>query len=162
MSKLDKLIEKAKEHLDNDEQVVVGVLGTYETKIMNQDSVRSGALIATNKRLVFFAKKLMGYDLEVFPYSNISSIEASKGLMGHKINIFSSGNKVKMKWIKDGENMKKLIGYTKDNIGKSHAGQSNSSTDTAEQIKKLSELKEQGILTQEEFESKKRELLAKM
>ena len=51
------------------------VLGAYETKIMGRDSVRNGIFVATNKRLVFFAKKLTGFDLEIFPYKNISSIE---------------------------------------------------------------------------------------
>jgi hypothetical protein len=32
----------------------------------------------------------------------------------------------------------------------------------AEQLKKLAELKDQGILTEEEFEAKKKEILAKM
>ena len=34
--------------------------------------------------------------------------------------------------------------------------------DLPDQIRKLAELKDQGILTEEEFESKKKELLAKM
>ena len=36
------------------------------------------------------------------------------------------------------------------------------STDIPEQIKKLSDLKDQGILTEEEFQSKKKDLLDKM
>ena len=36
------------------------------------------------------------------------------------------------------------------------------SLDTTEQIKKLSDLKDQGILTEEEFQSKKKDLLDKI
>ena len=50
-------------------------------------------MIATNKRLIFFAKKLTGFDLEVFPYKNISSFEMGKNLMGHHVSFFASGNK---------------------------------------------------------------------
>ena len=37
-----------------------------------------------------------------------------------------------------------------------------SSSDVPDQIKKLAELKEQGILTEDEFQSKKQQLLSKM
>ncbi len=39
---------------------------------------------------------------------------------------------------------------------------STNTSDSADQIKKLAELKEQGILTEEEFSKKKEELLAKI
>lgn len=86
--KLKKLIEQSKEHLDQDEEILHSVLGVYETKILGSESVRNGTFLATNKRLVFFEKKLGGFDLESFPYENISSFEASKGLMGHSISFF--------------------------------------------------------------------------
>jgi hypothetical protein len=99
MAKLDKLLEQAREHLDAGEDVVSAVQGTYETKIAGSDSVRKGAFIATDRRLVFYAKKLTGYDLESYPYDHVSSIEMSKGMMGHEITFFASGNKMHMKWI---------------------------------------------------------------
>ena len=92
------------------------MLGAYETKILGQDSARNGILMATDERLVFYAKKLGGYDLEMFPYANISSIEMSKGMvMGHKISFFASGNKVSMKWIHEGD-IKGLVATVKDRM----------------------------------------------
>ena len=67
MAKRDKLLAGAAEHLDAGESVEAAVLGTYETEIAGSDSVRSGILIATDRRLVFFAKKVTGYELESFP-----------------------------------------------------------------------------------------------
>ncbi|MGZ8897898.1 MAG: SHOCT domain-containing protein [Halobacteriota archaeon] len=40
--------------------------------------------------------------------------------------------------------------------------QASGSADVTEQIKKLAELRDQGILTEEEFQVKKKELLAKL
>lgn len=162
MAKIEKLVSLAKDHLESGEQVIHAVLGQYETKILNTETTRKGVLIATDRRVIFFAKKLTGYDLEVFPYSNISSIEASKGLMGHSISLFSSGNKVKIKWIQE-ENkgdMQKFINYVKENIGKKSGGQTNN--DVIDQIKKLAELKESGIISEEEFKNKKEDLLSKI
>ena len=41
----------------------------------------------------------------------------------------------------------------------SQAAPTNSSDDSLEQLKKLAELKDQGILTQEEFDAKKKQIL---
>lgn len=60
---IDKLQQHAAEHLDPNETALAVVLGTYETKILGSDSVRIGILIAIEKRLAFYAKKLGGYDL---------------------------------------------------------------------------------------------------
>ena len=99
MAKLEKLVEQAQEHLDNGEAVLATVLGTYETKKMGQDWTRKGILAVIYHRLVFYAKKMGGYDLEVSPYDHISSIETSKGMTGHQVKFFASGNEVKLKWI---------------------------------------------------------------
>ena len=84
MAKIDRLLERAREHFDEGEQPLQTVFGAYETKIMGGDSVRNGIFIATDRRLLFYAKKLTGYDLEAFLYANISSMEMGKNLMGHR------------------------------------------------------------------------------
>ncbi|MEN8673030.1 hypothetical protein [Nocardioides sp.] len=57
MATIDKLLEQAKAHLNPGEQVASAVHGTYETKILGSDSVRTGILMATDTRIVFYAKK---------------------------------------------------------------------------------------------------------
>ncbi len=163
MANIKKLIELAREHLEINEEVKCVIFGTYETKILGNESVRAGVFLATNKRLIFFAKKMFGFDLEIFPYSNISSIEINKGMMGHSISFFTSGNKVKMKWITE-ENkgdVQKFVEYVKENMNKNTSGE-NSSLDIVDQIKKLAELKEQGILSEGEFQTQKTKLLSKI
>lgn len=103
MGKIDKLIKHAQPHLEEGENILASIMGVYETRIMKNDTVRNGIFLATNKRLIFYAKKLTGYDLEVFPYRNISSIEMGKDYMGERISFFTSGNRVCMKWINTGD-----------------------------------------------------------
>ncbi len=161
MSKLDKLVQQANEHLDVDEEVLAAVQGTYETKMMGNDAVRKGSFIATNRRLVFFAKKFTGYDLESYPYENVSSIEMSKGMMGHSITFFASGNKVHMKWIDKKQDMAGFIETVRERMkgGAATASASPAEQDAAEQIRKLAQLRDDGILTDEEFQAKKAQLL---
>jgi hypothetical protein len=157
MAKIDKLIEEGKKHLESGEEVFHSIFGAYETKLLGKETVRNGVFLATNNRIVFFGKRTFGFDLEVFPYSSISSIEMGKGLMGHKISFFASGNKVSMKWINTGD-INGFIEFVKKNIGKK-TETNNTPTSSADELKKFAELRDAGILTEEEFNTKKKQLL---
>lgn len=162
MGKYEKNLELVKSHLKNGDSIKFSVYGAYETKVMGNDSLRNGIFVATESGITFFAKKLMGYDLESFPFENISSIEQSKGLMGHTITLFASGNKSSMKWISTSDVLG-FLNFVKSNIGNPKVENNNiGNTDIPSQIQKLSELKDQGILTEDEFNLKKTELLSKM
>ena len=88
---MDKMIEQAKEHLDADEDVIAAVIGRYERERHGvDDSIRTAIFVATVDRVVLHCKRWLGYELEVFPYSNISSIEMGKGFLGHSITLFAS------------------------------------------------------------------------
>ena len=169
MAKTDKLVDQAKDHLEQGEAIDAVVQGTYEVKIMGSDSVRTGIFLATDRRLVFFAKKLTGYDLESFGYNNISSFEQSKNMMGHSFSFFASGNRVHMKWIKSGEELAAFVNVVKSRVGNRPASApveaapaASSSPSIMDQIKQLGELHASGILTDEEFGTKKAELLARL
>lgn len=163
--KIEKLLKRAQEHLDPNEQVLAAVDGTYETKRLGNDTVRSGVMMATPKRVIFYAKKLGGYDLESFEYSKISSFEQSKGMMGGKVSFFASGNEVSMKWISDKDAMQSFVAAVKENLHgapSSAASTSSADSDVMEQIRKLGELHKSGILSDDEFEAKKAELLSRL
>lgn len=183
MAKIDKLLEQAKAHLNPGEQVAAAVQGTYEVRILGPDSVRTGVLIATDSRIVFYAKRLGGYDLESFLFGNVSSFEQSKGLMGHAISFFASGNKVSMKWINDAAAMQQFVNVVRASMqpeGTSprvnmpgrdvaqpvtSAPAAHSASDHAsiiDAIARLGDLHQAGVLSQDEFSAKKAELLARL
>ena len=161
MAKIDKLTRLAKEHLDTEEEIIAVVQGTFQAEMFGQETLRTGILVTTDRRVVLYCKKVSGYEMGVFLYSNISSnissIELGKDWMGHRVAFFVSNNKMGMKWIKTGD-VQKFIEYVKSRIEKK--GQETTPpepiVDIPDQIKKLAELKDQGILTEEEFELKKR------
>lgn len=145
-------------------------MGAYETKIMGNDVARNGILLATNERVVFFAKKLGGYDLESFPYANISSFEQSKSLMGHSITFFATGNKVHVKWINTLPELAEVTATVKGamsrskNVDSAPAATANAggADDVFGQLRQLGELRDSGVVTTEEFETKKAQLLARL
>lgn len=58
--------------------------------------------------------------------------------------------------------LKKIIDNNKNNTSNAKNDSGDITMDIPEQIRKLSELKEQGILTEEEFNAKKSELLSRL
>jgi hypothetical protein len=167
LSKAEKLVEHAKVHLESDETIEAAVLGAYETKIMGSETVRNGVLIATDRRVVFFAKKLAGYELESYPFGNISSFEQGKSMMGHSITFYASGNKIHVKWINSVAELADFTTKVKHamsakTVAAAPAPAVAAQPDVMGQIRQLGELRDAGILTVEEFESKKRELLSRL
>lgn len=157
MAKLEKLVEQARPHLEAGEQIEGVVQGAYDTKIGGKATVRSGILMATDRRLVFFAKKLVGYDLESFPYASISSFEASKGLSGHSFRFAASGNDVRLKWINAGQ-VDQFVGLVRSRAGQRPSA-APTQADPMDQLRKLAELRDAGIVSPAEFEAKKSQLL---
>ncbi len=151
--------------LKDNEIIKHAIFGAYETSTLGTETIRKGVLAATNKRVIFYSKRLTGYDLENFDYSRISTFELSKKLMGNKITFYSSGNKVSMKWIQDNE-LDDFINYVHTMINGAHKNstkpidqQDNPEIQNLKQIKMLKELLDMGALTEEEFSKKKSELL---
>lgn len=163
--------------------MAAAVQGTYEVTILGSDTVRMGVLIATDSRIVFYAKKLGGYDLESFPFGNVSSFEQSRGMMGHSISFFASGNKVTMKWINDAAAMQRFALVvrasmqptatpTRLNIPGRDVAQpvaptpaapsANNHASIIDAIARLGDLYQAGVLSQDEFSAKKAELLARL
>lgn len=91
------------EHLDSGEEILYSVFGCYKTTSLGSNTLRSGAFFATNMRLIFYGKRSFGFDMEIFPYQNISSIEFGKDLLGHKIRFCTSGNDIRITSIKVGD-----------------------------------------------------------
>lgn len=150
-----KEIKELPSILWEDEIVEKLVQGSYDNKF--------GILVATNKRLIFVDKGLIyGVRVEDFSYDKISSIQYETGLLFGKITIFSSGNKAEIKQASKGL-ARGFSDYVRARISgiKEHASYNsgNSGIDTISQLEKLAKLKEQGILTEEEFLAQKRKIL---
>lgn len=164
MAKKDKNIELVKTTvLNENEEIQYSIYGAYETKSLGTDTVKNGVLVATNHRIIFYAKRFTGYDLENFDYSKISTFELSKKLMGNIITFYSSGNKVNIKWVNDDE-LDDFIEYVNSRMqGKGSITDTkdeiSSISQNLNEIKQLKELLDMEAITQEEFDFKKKELL---
>jgi len=153
-----KEIKELPNILWEDEKVEKLVQGIYENA--------NGILVATNKRLIFIDKSLLGkLRVEDFPYDKISSIQYQAGWIYGNITIYSSGNKAKIGNI-DKKQTGNFAEYIRARISgsKEHASAPTphtavSSDDVISKLEKLANLKERGILSEEEFLEQKKKIL---
>jgi hypothetical protein len=162
-----KIITLVSEYLQNGEEILqkdnnpIIIDGQYEIQIMGNDSIRTGYLIATNQRVVFYAKKLGGYEIESFPYATISSFEGGKNIMGNHIKIVASGNTANIKWIKDKNGFQILLDAVHAQMTKSKSASQEPSTSNsiADELTKISKLLENKLITDEEFQVLKNKII---
>jgi len=126
-----------------------------------------GLLIITNKRVIFYYKSGFGrWDQVFFPYKQLNSISHHKGMVGDEIKIYSMSDSIEIGYIPKGdaiiavEYVKNLMEEMKPQ--KVEVVASEMSVDIMDQIEKLGNLKEKGLITEEEFSSKKAELLERL
>lgn len=160
-----KEIKELPNILWEDEHIRDAVQGVYNNRI--------GLLVATDRRLVFVDKGLMSLKVEDFQYDKISSIQYQTGWVLGQITIFASGNRAEIKQI--AKNHTPLFAETVRNmIGGVHTGSAarsepqqassavGSSEDFVEKLEKLARLKDQGIVTEQEFAEQKAKILSAM
>lgn len=153
----EKILNEAKSHLESNEEVIDYVVGYFKSSLMGNDFPRKGIFLATESNLFFYGKKTFGYKTESFPYSNISSMETGKFGEGHSITLFASGNKVEIIGVTS-PNVQEFISFLKGKIGKKNESKAQNIS-VADELKKFADLRDAGILTDEEFEAKKKQLL---
>lgn len=133
------------------------------------------SIFVTDKRVIKVKPKTLGLRANVDDYlfKDMANVKLDKGVVRSSISIktrFASDDVAIKNIPKDGAN--KIYRAIQDGIagrlegGKPtnlpDAGVSTQKIDITEQIKKLAELKNAGLLTEEEFTTKKQELLAKI
>lgn len=125
---------------------------------------KTGVLVLTDTRLLFFADGWTSQTHEDFPLSVVSSVGFSGGMLTSKLTIHASGN------VTDITSVPKTDGkqFAEDARVALQAARSGSSApappadDPVDQLAKLGQLKEAGVLTDDEFAAKKAELLERM
>ncbi|MGB9597541.1 MAG: PH domain-containing protein [Candidatus Poribacteria bacterium] len=149
--------------------VIKGVAYKDERKGRREYSVRrSGLLLITSKRAMFYCSMMFGrYDQIIFPYDQISSVTSYKGMFGDELHLMVGANEMVIHNIPKGDgdiaakNIRDLIATMKAQPIVAVAAQA-PQTDIVDQIEKLAKLKEKGLITEEEFERKKNELLKRL
>ncbi len=154
-------IKKLPEHLWEGERVAMITSGTY--------GAGTGIVVLTDRRLFFLKDGLMSKTSEDFPLVKISSVQWSSGMLLGKIIVFAAGNKAEITNVQkaDGKAITDALRAKLTESPQSGLESQQVSSpvtedfkpDIYEQLAKLGELRNAGVLTDQEFETKKAELL---
>jgi hypothetical protein len=153
-----------KRHLEPNESIYASAAG-YIGKMMGRgdDTQHNGALIITDRRVVFYRKGVFGEVLETMPLKSITSVE-QKSLMGHRtLRLHTSHDDLEFKCFEKGPYQEVVAAIEEGRKANSPVGDAAAVRESpADTLRKLGDLRDSGILSEEEFESKKRKLLDEM
>lgn len=137
--------------LNQNEKIVALVIGIYNDG--------SGLLVATNTRLIFIDKGIIyGLKIEDFSLDKITSIQYESGLLLSEIKIMASGNIAKISNVEQG-NGKRFSDTVRNLLSQPKSSVVETKIDFVDQLERLAKLKDNGIITQEEFNQQKEKLL---
>ena len=183
--KVENLTNALKEQIPQDEKIIVVVEGILETLVLSEYTLESrlgsvsrpeekplrhgeGIFAATDKRLIMYQKTSKAENLRIFEYDTISAVETSRSWRGAQV-VISNDEKMRIGYINSqDEAVEQFTEYIRKKQvedaepSSSDPSPSEPTSDIANQIRGLAELKDQGILTEEEFNSKKQDLLDRL
>jgi hypothetical protein len=107
-------------------------------------------------KVVQSRKSLLNSSLEEIPMKNISSVEITTGLIPI-VNVYTSGNILTFRT--DVLQGPKFVEVLRERLAKRSDGNSSGPISDVEQLEKLVTLLEKGVLTQDEFDKKKQQIL---
>jgi hypothetical protein len=147
--------------LHENEQVLNMAAGQYDD--------HQGLLAVTDGRLLFYEKGMVRSRQDDFPYSKISSIQVSTGMMYGELVIFVSGNKAKIKRVLPKERTNEIGDYIRTRIHDAPPAAAAAPPVTApaasgpaERLRSLQSMLDQGLISAEEFDAKRQEILAEL
>jgi len=127
-------------------------------------SKQLGLIIVTSKRVIFTFKNLFNSRIEDFLFEKITSVQSQRKppLMLGEITIFGFGNTaiIDNMDIDDAQRISDLIRTRISSVeGNSPKTTGLNSDDVISQLERLGKLKEQNLITEEEFNEQKKKLL---
>lgn len=151
-------LKKLAGHLHGGETVRFIAQGTYEKD--------QGILVLTDVRLLFLFHGVMRQAKEDFPLRLISSVQTKSGIVTGEMTVFVSGNSSSISGIvkSDLEPLADAVrqGMAAQHVAPAVAPPVASTDDPYEALRKLASLRDAGVVTEQEFEAKKQDLLGRM
>ena len=147
-----------------DETLEADIKGWLDKKTDQGVIQHDGQFVLTNKRACFYSEAPFEEIFETIPLSKITSVETSS-LMGYRVlRVHTAHDDLEFKTLEPKDLFDNVVANL-ERLRNESTGDSvapSASTDVvADQIKKLSELRDAGLLTNDEFNTKKAELLAR-
>ncbi len=122
----------------------------------------TGMLLATDQRLIFIKTNLLNKAMvHSYPFSNIASLNSKPGLLFTTFNIgLSDGDSVIIQTIANVV-AQRICDYVQPRIGVTSPPQTVQSSNMTSELERLANLRQQGLLDEQEFADAKQQIIAK-
>lgn len=120
--------------------------------------------IVTDERVfIHIKKRLTEDDMRTLPYDSINAVNLDTGIINNFLSLQTGGGTYKVQ-VLDKDDAKDAIEYIRTRTRELAQGGATATNepDPTEQLKNIKELHDQGVLSDEEFETKKQSLLEKI
>ena len=152
--------------LDNDENIERLIGGTFRADT-NRLHQHRGVTVATSKRVIFLDKGMFGStEVQEMLYGSIEAITYSTGMFYAGVQITGRGrSSFRIEDIPEKKSVQPFVSCVRihmeavSNPANPTGEQPQHAVSVADEIEKFGRLLESGILTQEEFDAKKKQLL---
>lgn len=161
--KQQKEIDQARHVLADGEQILDVTTGMGKVRRMGQETHRNGGLLVTDRRVIFYSKKIGGYEMSDHTYGLLTSLDYKKGIVSGNINLNASGDHYHISMVPK-DDVERVAQCIRSQMGAvtAHPASASASAapDLADQLTRLAALRDQGILTEDEFAAQKAKLLS--
>jgi hypothetical protein len=150
-------------NLINGEEVLMTFIGLHNfVSTTKHDSNYAYAI--TNKRIIFGQKSMTGEKFKSVAHERINDITFEKGMVFGILTIDTPQEKFKVGLDRESaaainNNIHQVLDQLKYNSNQAQLERSSESVSVADELKKFKELLDMGAITQEEYDSKKKQLL---
>ena len=164
-----QLMEDAAPALHDGEEVLDLTTGVAHVKRMGSDSTRRATILVTDRRVVVFSKKLGGYDVQDYAYGLITGVDYKKGMTSGHIDLRASGDSANVKQVEK-DDVERIAQAIRHKMAAAHPtaaapvpapapAPAPATPDFADEMRKLAALRDDGLLTEEEFQARRSKLL---
>ena len=164
MSKQDKHIRTFRQDKLMPEETLEAHINGWLDKKTGQGALvqHKGQFVVTNKRACFYSEAPFEEVFETMPLSKITSVETSS-LMGYRVlRLHTAHDDLEFKTLEPKALFDKVLADLERLRNAPTGGSVAPAESVTDQIKKLGELRDAGLLTNDEFNTKKAELLARL
>lgn len=152
-------IDRAQEVLQDGEQILDVTTGMIQVRRLGANTARRGAVLVTDRRVILYTKKLGGYEMYDHVYGLLTAIDYKKGVMYGNLTLAASGDRTRVSQVPK-DSVERVAKVIRARMAAAHEeGRPGGAASAADEIKKLAELHAAGILTDDEFAAKKKQLL---
>lgn len=119
----------------------------------------------TDQRVVVHIPQLTGDDERSVPYEAVTTVDLDTGLVNKRYSLQGPGQTYHIQATNPGkEECREMVQFIRTKVAAANrsGGGGEAATDPTEQLKNIADLHDQGILSDEEYEAKRKELLDKI